>query len=206
MINIILQDLIRNVSGGLGFYLRRIYYKSRLKSCGKELRIDVGVHLHGVSNISFGDNVWIDKNVIIIAGKTVDNKNKKYIKNSFFKGLEGEVRVGSYSHIGIGTIIQGHGGVYLGDCFTSSTGCKIYSLSNDPQRCKHGTISGRGEIFYIETPVSTGNNVWLGISVIVVGNHIGENSFIMPQSIVTRRIDPHSIANGNPAKKIRERF
>ncbi len=206
MLSNLIQDTLRNISGGLGIRLRRLYYSRRLKSCGKGLKIDVGVHLENLKYISIGDDVWIDKNVIITGGPAGKEENKKLVANPFYKGEAGEIYIGNYSHIGINAVLQGHGGIRLGDCFTSSAGCKIYSLSNDPNKCKDGTVAGRGDIFYIQSPVSVGENVWLGLNVVVVGNHIGDNSFILPQSVVTKSVEAHSFAGGSPATKVKDRL
>jgi acetyltransferase-like isoleucine patch superfamily enzyme len=53
-------------------------------------------------------------------------------------------------------------------------------------------------------PVVIGNNVWLGVNVIVLkGVTIGENSLIGAGSVVTSNIPANVIAVGNPCKVIR---
>jgi acetyltransferase-like isoleucine patch superfamily enzyme len=52
-------------------------------------------------------------------------------------------------------------------------------------------------------PVTIGNNVWLGINVVVLkGVEIGENSVIGANSLVTKNIPANVIAAGNPCKEI----
>lgn len=52
-------------------------------------------------------------------------------------------------------------------------------------------------------PVIIGNNVWLGINVVVLkGVEIGENTIIGANSVVTKNIGPNVIAAGNPCKEI----
>jgi maltose O-acetyltransferase len=54
------------------------------------------------------------------------------------------------------------------------------------------------------SPVTIGNNVWLGSRVMVLkGVTIGDNSVIAAMSIVTKSIPSNSIAAGMPAKVIR---
>ena len=49
-----------------------------------------------------------------------------------------------------------------------------------------------------------GNNVWLGANVVVMkGVHIGDNSIIGMNSIVTKDIPANSVAVGNPCKVIK---
>ncbi len=52
-------------------------------------------------------------------------------------------------------------------------------------------------------PVIIGNNVWLGINVVVLkGVEIGENTVIGANSLVTKNIPANVIAAGNPCKEI----
>jgi virginiamycin A acetyltransferase len=52
-----------------------------------------------------------------------------------------------------------------------------------------------------------GNDVWFGReSVVMPGVHIGDGAIIAAYSVVTKDVPPYSIAGGNPARVIRERF
>ncbi len=63
----------------------------------------------------------------------------------------------------------------------------------------------RNESLEYAFPISIGNNVWIGGGVIVnPGITIGDNVVIGAGSVVTKDIDPNSIALGNPCKVIRE--
>ncbi|GLI54147.1 acyltransferase [Thermodesulfovibrio yellowstonii] len=202
----IIESMIRNVSGRLGLALRRRYYSKRFAKCGSNLQIDEGVIIRGVEYIFIGDNVWIDKHCILIAGKVdIPSERVKVRQNKSYKYKEGELHVGSNVHIAPQCIIQAHGGVSIGDYFTASAGSKIYSLSNDVQGCRYGTHSNY-DVKFIISPISIGENVWIGLNTIVLGGHIGKNSFIAPNSVVLTDIEENSFASGNPAKKIKNRF
>lgn len=55
-----------------------------------------------------------------------------------------------------------------------------------------------------DRPVIIEDNVWLGLNVVVLkGVHIGKNSLIGANSVVTRDIPANSIAVGSPAKVIK---
>lgn len=52
-----------------------------------------------------------------------------------------------------------------------------------------------------------GNDVWIGReSVIMPGVHIGDGAIIAAYSVVTKDVAPYTVAGGNPAKHIKNRF
>ncbi len=207
MIRSFIEDLIRPLSGSLGKKLRYWYYKSVLGTCGKNVFIDTGVFFQNPKSIHLGDNCWVDKNCILIAGQLQkENVRKKNEQTPEDLYTTGKLVMGHNGHIGIGTVIQAHGGVTIGNYFTTSANCRIFSFSNDPYNCRKGTVGSRTDIFYVQSPVVIENNVWLGLNVSVIGGHIQSDVFIQPHSIVTSFIEENSIATGSPAKKIRPRF
>jgi acetyltransferase-like isoleucine patch superfamily enzyme len=200
------EDLLRGISGPLGIRLRRAWYQRRLGQCGSNLTVEAGVHFIGPEHIELGDSVWIDRNVVLIAGPPREAA-RIVARRTADNVIEGKLRIGDASHLGIGTIIQAHGGVTIGDYFTSSAGVKIYSYSNDPATCRQGTLDiGGGDPTYILTPVEIGQNVWLGLDAVLIGHRIGRDSFVMPKSVVTNDIDENTVSGGNPALFIRARF
>src|SRR5580765_8142397 len=101
----LLEDLIRNISGPAGIRLRRFYYKRRLGGAGWGLVIDKGVSFESQKNIFVGNRVWIDKNCVFIAGKIMEDAAKITRVSTGTVVSEGIIRLGSFSHIGIGTVI-----------------------------------------------------------------------------------------------------
>ena len=204
---IAIEDAIRPISGTCGRWIRRWYYRRRFKACGQSLRIESGVQIDNPQFISVGDRVWIDRGVVLTAGPGGFDSRKKKPLNGIVRAKPGELFIGSHCHLGIRTIVQAHGGVYIGDGFTSSANCAIYSLSNDPYQCRMGTVgSPDNPVYYVETPVDIGNNVWLGLQCIVVGNSIGDDCFVQPLSLVRESIPSNTIAGGVPACALRPRF
>jgi len=56
----------------------------------------------------------------------------------------------------------------------------------------------------VSAPVVIGNNVWIGISVIVLkGVRIGENSVVAAGSVVVHDVPPNSVVAGNPARVVK---
>lgn len=210
----LIESLIRGISGPLGRKLRYWYWSKRFKKCGKNVIIDEGVIIQGPEWISVGDNVWIDKYCILMAGPV--NLEKLIVKNrqiNDFKGAIGELIIGSEVHIGIFNIIQAHGGVYIGNKVTTSAGVKIYSLSNyvcdenDPGIITYANCMVKNDpVIYILSPIEIEDGVWIGLNSIILGGRIGKNSFVASSSIVLRDIPENSYASGCPAKKIKSRF
>lgn len=201
------EDVIRHISGPAGLYLRRAYYKRRLKRCGNKLVIAPGVTIENPQCVSLGDWVWIDRNAIILAGDANKTDRITIVENPNCAAPPGEVIIGSRCHIAIGSVIQGHGGVSIGDSFTGGAGCLIYSLSNSVISTKSGPIVAlASELKRVRTPVAIGKNDWLGMHTIVIGSTIGEDSFIRPFSSVTADIPKNSIAVGSPAQVERVRY
>ena len=202
-----IEDILRGLSGPLGIRLRRAYYRRRLKRCGKGLVIEPGVHILRPGWISLGQNIWLDRNVVLIAGPPDSDAHIERRKNSNCKIEPGEIVIGDSSHIGIGAIIQGHGGVEISECFTASPAAKIYSFSNNHRQCYFGTMrAGGGKQNYLQTPVYIGRNVWVGMNVVVVGHSIGADCFIKPGTIVATDMSDNSIIEGMPARRTGQRF
>lgn len=210
----LIESLIRDISGPLGRKLRYWYWSKRFKKCGKNVLIDEGVIIQGAEWISIGNNVWIDKYCILMAGPVnLEGQIVKRRDNKNFKWEIGELVIGDEVHIGIFNIIQAHGGVYIGNKVTTSAGVKIYSLSNypfdenNPEVITYANCMVRNSpVAYILSPIVIEDGVWIGLNSIVLGGCIGKNSFIVSGSIVLKDIPENSYASGYPAKKIKDRF
>lgn len=202
-----IEDLLRGVSGPLGVRMRRSHYRRRLRSCGAGLVIEPGVHLLCPEWISLGNDVWIDRHATLIAGPPLPSAKFERRGTDKARAEPGEIRIGDRAHIGVGSIIQGHGGVWIGDAFTLSPHAKVYSWSNDQRECRSGTHPAAGaDLRYVLTPVVIGDNVWLGINGVVIGHAIGSDTFIKPGAVISQSIQPNSVVEGVPAKRTGPRF
>lgn len=107
--------------------------------------------------------------------------------------------VGSNCWIGPYTILDGSGGLNIGDYCTISAGVHIYTHDNVMQ-----TLSGGKEPIQ-RNPVTIGNNVYIGPNAIIAkGVHIGDYSVIGVGSYVNKNIPSRSIVVGQPARIIGE--
>jgi acetyltransferase-like isoleucine patch superfamily enzyme len=106
----------------------------------------------------------------------------------------GDVRVGKNSWIGPNVILDGSGGLVIGDHVSISAGVQIYTHHTVNKSITLGSSSVQKEKTVI------GNGVYIGPnSVIQMGVTIGDSSIIGALSLVNRDIPPMSKAFGTPA-------
>lgn len=109
----------------------------------------------------------------------------------------GEVSVGAQTWIGPFTILDGSGGLRIGDHCEISAGVQIYSHDTVKR-----AVSG-GEHFIERSPTSIGSRCYLGPNVIVArGVTIGDGCIIGANSFVNTDIPPGMRAWGSPARLI----
>lgn len=210
IIGSIVKFFITYIPGEFGFYLRYHYYKLRFKSIGVNVRIDIGVHIDGAEHISIGSNVYIDKYCIISTGTKLIGKIKIKDKEEFLYE-PGEVIIGNNIHIAQFCILMGYGGVVIGDNSVMSAGCKVYSLTNTPNDPEYPgaviSIQPYEQAPFLLSPVILGENVWLGLNVIIMPSvHLNRNSFCTSNSLILNSFSENSYLSGQPAIRIRKRF
>lgn len=110
--------------------------------------------------------------------------------------LNDNVHITAMSDVTIGDNVLMASRIYISDCTHG-----FYSGNSNDSHAESITIERNYEI----KSVLISNNVWLGEGVCVLpGVHIGENSIIGANSVVTKNIPANSIAVGNPAKVIKQ--
>lgn len=103
------------------------------------------------------------------------------------------IEIGSFTSIAAGVVIQEHNHEY-------KRATSYYILNNLFKDENSIEIFSKGKIIIEE-------DVWIGSnSVVLSGVKIGRGSIIGAGSVVTKDIEPYSIALGNPAKVIKKRF
>ena len=109
----------------------------------------------------------------------------------------GDVRVGHHTWIGPFTLLDGSGGLEIGDYCSISTGVQIYS---------HDTVDwavSGGDLPYEHAPVRIGSRCYLGAQAVVAkGVSIGEGSIVGACSFVRSDVPAGSIAVGTPARVV----
>lgn len=189
----LLESFLRNIGGGLGKKLRYWYYRTKFKSCGKNIIIEEGVFFENAKHISLGDNVWIDKNVILIAGEFKPNGRKYHRKGDELVN-PGDLIISNNVHVAPFVLIQAHGGVKIGENVTIACGSKIYSLSHhyknlndqtDKKRYAFSTMAKKEDQFLIVGNVIVGDKAAVGINAVLLpGSKIPYGTWIGVSSLV----------------------
>ncbi len=108
----------------------------------------------------------------------------------------GDVTVGSNTWIGPNVILDGAGGLFVGDFCSISSGVHIYT---------HHTVAwstSMGEADYQHAPVTIGSGVYIGPqAVIQMGVTIGDGAVIGAMSFVNRDVAAGARVWGVPARE-----
>lgn len=149
--------------------------------------------------------VHADLNRSLPFGDLLSDRWERAIKLGFGVGASiydsalvyGKVLVGKATWIGPNVILDGSGGLKIGDYCSISAGVHIYS---------HNTIKwalSGGKASYEYHPTSVGDSCFIGPQTIIQnGVNIGNNCLVAANSFVSKDVPPHSIAGGSPAKII----
>lgn len=171
-----------------GYFESEELRKFGFKSVGENVKIAKNTTIIGLNNISLGNNIRIDGNVVIAA-------------------YSGSLTLGNYIHIGGGCHLSCAGGITLKDFSGLSQGVRIYSGTDDytGKSLTNPTVPHK----YLKVkiaPVLLGKHVIVGSgSVILPGLTIGDGSSVGALSLVTKSLDEWGVYFGAPVKKLKAR-
>ncbi|TWT45475.1 dTDP-4-amino-4,6-dideoxy-D-glucose acyltransferase [Phycisphaerae bacterium RAS1] len=171
--------------GGIGFFLRGAYWKTRLRHLGQDTLIDRGVEIWGGRNISIGARCHIDTYARLAAGEPRI-------------GQKGHISIGDYTHIGPSSHIAGRGGVDIGRGVAVQAEVHIYSATNTflhPRRPRHlvsfSHVSPLELQHIAEAPVRIGDYAMIGLACLLLpGAVIGEGGIVHPWTQVSKEFPP----------------
>lgn len=118
----------------------------------------------------------------------------------------GEPQIGKGTWVGAFTVIDGSGGLTIGENCDISAGAQIYTHST-VRRCLNKDISGKSVHDIERAPVTIGSNVHIGAgAVILMGTEIGDKCVIAAGCVVPQNtiIPNGSIAKGVPCEIIED--
>jgi galactoside O-acetyltransferase len=175
---------------GTSFYSEKELKQFRFRSIGKNVFIKKNVGMFFIENISIGNNVRIDDNVIIVAS------NKKT-----------PVMLGNYVHIASNCYLAGSEGIEMMDFVTLAPGVSIFSGSDDYSGKKlTNPMVGKPYIGGKSGKVTLCKHVIIGAgSVVLPDVAIKQGSSVGALSLVSKDLNPWGVYSGIPAKKIKNR-
>jgi acetyltransferase-like isoleucine patch superfamily enzyme len=210
--------VVTHLPGQAGMVARHRYWRTRLRHLGASAMIDTGVSFQNPQYISIGDRTWIDKNVMILAGRDTSTRDKRMFENPLFHGEPGVVSIGSHGHVGPGCIVSGiEAGVEIGDRCAIAAHGKIYAFSHHYRPSTDERADWRPVVspmvpqehqHLIQGPVSIGSNTALGLNVVVMpGAGIPEDCFVATGSVVMPGCyRSNSVLAGHPACVVGHRY
>jgi acetyltransferase-like isoleucine patch superfamily enzyme len=108
--------------------------------------------------------------------------------------LYGQVEIGEDTWVGPLTVLDGSGGLKIGNNCSISAGVHIYTHDTVKKRMSGGKMPGE------KSPVAIGNNCYIGPqSLISRGLSLGDSCIVGANSFVTKSFPAKSVVFGNPA-------
>lgn len=144
--------------------------------------------------VSFKAEVEISRKLFIGRGARVSAFAK-------IKASEGRVTIGARTDIGCGAFIGGHSsGIEIGeDCLISPH----VSIIGVNYRFDRADMTMREQGVFSRGATVIGNNVWIGAGAVILDNtKIGDGAIIGPNAVVSGKIPPLAVVQGNPGKVI----
>jgi acetyltransferase-like isoleucine patch superfamily enzyme len=197
--------LFGDLTGGAGYFLRKILYGGMFRKAGRGVIYGRGLVLRHPGKISIGERVSIDDDVLLDASgageKGITLGDGVIVSRScVIQGKTGPVFIGDRTDIGCNCIFSSVSGIEIGKATLIAGHCYI---GGGRYRSDRLDIPMMDQGVYSEGPVIFGEDVWLGAGVVVLdGIRIGKGSIIGAGAVVTRGIPEYSLAVGAPARVI----
>lgn len=158
--------------------------KSKLRSCGKNVKIYPMAKIAFPHVVDLGDNCKIRDFAFIFAGEGV--------------------KIGEFTDVQPHTIIWGGGETIIGDRVSTGPGTVFLSATYSHAKGLK-MVDGLAETKAIGGKLVVGNDVYIGANSVIMPVTIGEGAVIGAGSFVNKDCEPYGIYVGSPARKIGER-
>jgi len=175
---------IKDIPGGTGRFLRRIYWKKQFSRSGF-FTLYQGCVITGAKRISLGEGALISRNCSLYAHNNglIKLGKRASINNNVILGASdnGEIILGNDVMVGFNTVMRASN--------------HRYNKRNVPI-IEQGHVGGR---IVIE------DDVWIGANAVILPNvKIGKGAIIGAGAVVNRNVPSYALAGGVPAKVIKE--
>lgn len=203
------MGLLASLPGALGLVARQRLYRGLWHRCGRNVVIGRNVTIRHPHRIVLGDNVIIDDNCVL-DGKGTDDvtiaigDNAIIGRNTTLSCKGGTIRVGEKANISVNCSFISESELIIGRKVLVAGHCYAIAGGN------HGIA--RTDIPVVEQPCLTRGGVhiddhaWLGAGVVVLdGVRVGRDAVVGAGAVLTRSIDPFTVAAGVPGRVLRHR-
>lgn len=166
-------------------------------------RISAKAYVKGHKNICFGEKCKVHDSASLDAtrGALVLGDRVTVNRFAYLQADKGGVRLGNHVEVNNFTIINGTGGVVVGDNTLIGSGVRIISYQHQYEL---GMLIREQPT--ISAPIRIGQDVWIGANAIVLaGVTIGDGAVVGAGAVVTKDVAPDTIVAGVPAKQIKVR-
>ncbi len=196
------STFIAPIPGNIGIFLRRFFYPKLFKRFGKRIKISEDVVFRKPHLISISDEVSIGSHSCLDVkgdGKAIYISQKVRIgSDCIFSCAGGEMKLGKSTFFGSGSRVGCHDGVSIGDNSILENNCYVIGAQHSYENLKIPIIDQQ---VTCRGTTCLGENVHLGRgSTIIDGVIIGNNTQILPNSLVVKSIPELSIVSGVPAR------
>ena len=197
-----LTSLLGPLPGTVGLLLRKMFYPSLTKDCGRGVIWGRSLSVRHPGKLSIGNRVVIDDYSLLDARGS--GEEGVFIGDDVFIGRNvtiqskvGSISIGKSTNIGQNSVIVAQGGIRIGEMVTIAGGC---SISGGAYKVERDSKSAREHSKYTYGPIRIDNKCRLGMEVMVLdGVHIGEGTIIGAKSLVTKDLPKYCVAAGIPA-------
>jgi maltose O-acetyltransferase len=112
------------------------------------------------------------------------------------------VSLGERVYIGDRAVLDGRGGITIGNHTTLGFNVVILSANHDYQS---NALPYEHNV-YIHKPVAIGQNVWIGANALIVpGVSIGDGAIVAAGTVVTNNVEPMAIVGNQPMRTLKYR-
>jgi acetyltransferase-like isoleucine patch superfamily enzyme len=207
--------LLGRLSGALGLALRKVFYPSLFRRCGKGVVFGRDLVVRNAHRISLGDEVVIDDGCVLDgrgAGPSGVTIGDRVIlgRGVSVQAKIGPITIGADSDIGMGSVVHSQGGVEIGRAVVLGGGCKlsggVFQTTRGVGEAEEGGMLAREQTRWTKGPIRIGDRCLVGFgSMFLDGVDVGEGSVIGAGSLMTRSVPPYSVAAGVPGRVLRAR-
>lgn len=199
---------LSNLSGALGYVLRKKFYPSLFERVGESIIFGKGITLRHPGSITLGNRVAIDDYVLLDASgmgieKLTIGDDVIISRNCVIQAKTGTVKIGRKADIGCNTVITSSNGIYIGNNVLIAANCYLGGGRYITDRLD---IPMMEQGIFSQGKTIIEDDVWLGAGAIALdGVRIGKGCIVGAGAVVTKDLPDYSVAVGVPAKVIKTR-